>query len=71
MIIKTLNFKFENISLTKLRKKYVGGSTAVPRVFLGIPGTERTVRQTDQQKLWLYVAAFRCQATKESYKIIR
>ena len=32
---------------------------------------ERTVRQTDQQKLWPYLAAFRCQTTKQSYKIIR
>ena len=32
---------------------------------------ERTVRQTDQQKLWLYLAAFRCQTTKQSYKIIK
>ena len=54
----------------------------VHRVFLGIlvkvPGPdfnesigERTVRQTDRQKLWLYLAAFRCQTTKQSYKIIR
>ena len=32
---------------------------------------ERTVKQTDRQKLWLYLAAFRCQTTKQSYKIIR
>ena len=32
---------------------------------------ERTVRQTDRQKLWLYLAAFLCQTTKQSYKIIR
>ena len=31
---------------------------------------ERTVKQTDRQKLWLYLAAFRCQTTKQSYKII-
>ena len=31
---------------------------------------ERTVRQTDQQKLCLYLAAFQCQTTKQSYKII-
>ena len=31
---------------------------------------ERTVRQTDQQKLWLYLATFQCQA-KQSYEIIR
>ena len=49
VIIKTLNFKSENVSLTRLpkkkkkktieQKKYVGGSSAVPRVLLGIPGT--------------------------------
>ena len=27
-------------------------------------------RQTDRQRLWLYLAAFRCKATKQSYKII-
>ena len=32
---------------------------------------ESTVRQTDQQKLWLYLAAFWYQTTKQSYKIIR
>ena len=32
---------------------------------------ERTAWQTDRQKLWLYLAAFRCQATKQSYKTIR
>ena len=32
---------------------------------------ECTVRQTDQQKLCLYLATFRCQRTKQSYKIIR
>ena len=26
---------------------------------------------SDQQKLWLYLAGFRCQTTKQSYKIIR
>ena len=28
-------------------------------------------RETDRQKLWLYLAAFQCQTTKQSYKIIR
>ena len=32
---------------------------------------EHTVRQTDQQKLWLYLAGFQCQTTKHSHKIIR
>ena len=32
---------------------------------------EPTVRQTHQQKLWLYLAAFQCQTTKQNYKIIR
>ena len=32
---------------------------------------ERTNRQTDRHKLWLYLAAFRCKTTKKSYKIIR
>ena len=32
---------------------------------------ECTVRQTDWQKLWRYVATFWCQTTKQSYKIIR
>ena len=32
---------------------------------------ERTVRWTDRQQLWLYLAAFQCQTTKQSYKIIR
>ena len=32
---------------------------------------ERTVRQTDQRQLWLYLAASQCQTTKQSYKIIR
>ena len=32
---------------------------------------ECTVGQTDQQKLWLYLAAFRYQTTKQSYKTIR
>ena len=32
---------------------------------------EHTIRQTDWQKFWLYLAAFRCQTTKQSYKIIR
>ena len=32
---------------------------------------EQTIRQTDQQKLWLYLAAFRYQTTQQSYKIIR
>ena len=32
---------------------------------------ECTVRQTHQQKLWLYLVAFWCQTTKHSYKIIR
>ena len=32
---------------------------------------ERIIRQIDRQKLWLYLTAFRCQITKESYKIIR
>ena len=32
---------------------------------------EHTVKQTDRQKLWLYLATFRCQRTKQSYKIIR
>ena len=27
---------------------------------------DRTARQTDHQKLWLYLAAFRCQTTKQS-----
>ena len=27
---------------------------------------EHTVRQTDRQKLWLYLVAFRCQTTKQS-----
>ena len=31
---------------------------------------ECTVRQTERQKLWLYLATFRCQATNQSYKII-
>ena len=51
-------------------KKYVGGSSAVPRVFFWHTGTctktgifyksigEHTVRQTDREKLWLYLAAF-------------
>ena len=46
VIIKTLNSKFENVSFTKLTKKiltikqnkFVGGSSDVPRDFLGIPG---------------------------------
>ena len=32
---------------------------------------ECTVMQTDQQKLWLYLAAFRYQTTKQSRKTIR
>ena len=32
---------------------------------------EPTVRQTDWTKLWLYLAVFQCQITKQSYKIIR
>ena len=32
---------------------------------------ERTVRQADRQKLWLCLAAFRCQTTKKIYKIIK
>ena len=47
VIIKTLNFKFENVSFTKLpkklltikQKKIVGGSSAAPEFFLDIPGT--------------------------------
>ena len=32
---------------------------------------ERTVRQSDRQNTFrLYLAAFRCQTTKQSYKII-
>ena len=29
-----------------------------------------TIRQTDQQKSWLYLAALQCQKTKQSYQII-
>ena len=32
---------------------------------------DRTVRQTDQKKLWLYLAAFRCETNKQNYKLIR
>ena len=32
---------------------------------------ECTVRQADQQKLWLYLAVFQYQLTKQGYKIIR
>ena len=32
---------------------------------------EHTVRQAHQQKLWIYLASFRYQTTKQSYKIIR
>ena len=28
-------------------------------------------RQTDRQTLWLYLAAFQCQTTKQNYKIMR
>ena len=28
-----------------------------------------TIRQTDQQKLWLYLAVFQCKTTKENYKL--
>ena len=28
----------------------------------------QTDRQTDQRKLWLYLAVFRCQTTKQNYK---
>ena len=64
-------------------KKYFGCSSAVTRVFFlaywymyqdeGFNKSieEHTVRQTDWQKLWLYVAAFWCQTTKQSYKIIK
>ena len=31
---------------------------------------ECTVKQADQQKLWLYLAAFWWQKTKQSYKMI-
>ena len=30
-----------------------------------------TVGNRDRQILWIYLAAFRCQTTKQSYKIIR
>ena len=61
VIIKTLNFKYENVSFTKLQriltikpKKYVGGSSAVPRVLLDIPGTctgTRTLTKILESKL--------------------
>ena len=54
------------------QKKYVWGSSALPRVFFAHTGTgERTIRQTDRQMLWLYLAVFRCQTAKQSYKLIR
>ena len=31
---------------------------------------QRTIRQIDQQKLRLYLAAFQCQTTEQSYKLI-
>ena len=42
VIIKILNLKFENVSFIKLPKKikqknYAGGSSTIPRDFLGIP----------------------------------
>ena len=40
--------------------------------FFAHTGTgERTIRQTDRQMLWLYLAVFRCQTAKQSYKLIR
>ena len=51
--------------------------SAIHRVFFGIcicAGTrtltkvfrDHTIRQSHQQMLWLYLAAFRCQTTKQS-----
>ena len=31
---------------------------------------DHTARKTDRKKLWFYIAAFRCQKTKQSYKKI-
>ena len=30
---------------------------------------EHTIRQTNQQNLWLYLTAFRCRTTEQSYKV--
>ena len=65
-----------------LVKLYFICTSTMPRVFWACQYVYRdknfnksigksTIRQTDQQKLWLYLATFQCQTTKLSYKIIR
>ena len=65
-----------------LVKLYFICTSTIPRVFWACQYVYRdknfnksigksTIRQTDQQKLWLYWATFQCQTTKLSYKIIR
>ena len=62
----------------------LGNISAIPRGFFWHTGTctgngtstevlesGPSDRQTDRQNLWLYLAAFQYQTTKQSYKIIR
>ena len=85
LIIKTLNFEFENVSFTKLPKKILtikqsnmlDIAVLYPEFFwytrymyrnqdFNKSIGECTVRQTDRQTLWLYLAAFQYQTTKQS-----
>ena len=85
LIIKTLNFKFENVSFTKLPKKILAikqknmleVTVSNPEFFWAYQVHvlnqdfnksigEHTIRETDRRKLWLYLAALRCQTSKQS-----